>query len=663
MVKNTGELKRLSDTYENLSNLLNNFNNLNQAVTNASSPSAINAAIDNLKANTQGLVGEKDNSPAYQAVSLALNATVGLWNVIGYAIMCGNGNGTGSGPGSVVFNNQPGSGTTNITCNRYEKTGPGHSMSIQEFEKLNKAYQAIQQALKYQSGFPVLDKSGTQVNVTYTYECKQTSSINGGVDQFCNKNGSSNGVTSSSQENKETQSFTFTNTAQNLLEQASTIMNVLNTQCPLVRSTHDENAPGNGSPWNINASGNACQIFSAEFSAVTNMIKNAQEIVAQAQSLNTNQQNNQNVPQDFNPYTSPDRAFAQNMLNQAQAQAKMLELADQIKANLSTIPEKFTKDYLASCRTDGTTPNQGVTNNTWGAGCAYVEETITALNNSLAHFGTQAEQIKQSELLARTILDFRGSLSNLNNTYNSITTTASNTPNSPFLKNLISQSTNPNNPEGLKTVYQVNQSAYSQLLSATQELGHNPFRRIGLISSQTNNGAMNGIGVQIGYKQFFGEKRKWGARYYGFFDYNHAYIKSSFFNSASDVFTYGVGTDVLYNFINDKATKNNKISFGVFWGIALAGTSWLNSQYVNLATFNNFYSAKMNVANFQFLFNLGLRMNLAKNKKKASDHAAQHGVELGVKIPTINTNYYSLLGTQLQYRRLYSVYLNYVFAY
>ncbi|GAA7720421.1 outer membrane beta-barrel protein [Helicobacter pylori] len=665
MVKNTGELKRLSDTYESLSNLLNNFNNLNQAVTNASSPSAINNAIDNLKANTQGLIGEKDNSPAYQAVSLALNATVGLWNVIGYAIMCGNGNGTGSGPGSVVFNNQPGSYSTSITCNRYEKTGPGSSMSIQEFEKLNKAYQAIQQALEKQKAFPVLDKNGTTVTVKYTYECKEEDAdINGGVSRFCRQNGISNGVTSSGSDNKETQSFTFTNTAQNLLEQASTIMNVLNTQCPLVRSRHSENDPGDGSPWEIGISGDACQIFSAEFSAVTSMIKNAQEIVAQAQTLKANQQANQNAPQDFNPYTSSDRAFAQNMLNHAQAQAKMLELVDQIKTNLSTIPEKFTKNYLAACRNGGgTLPNEGVTSNTWGAGCAYVEETITALNNSLAHFGTQAEQIKQSELLARTILDFRGSLSNLNNTYNSITTTASNTPNSPFLKNLISQSTNPNNPGGLQAVYQVNQNAYSQLLSATQELGHNPFRRFGLISSQTNNGAMNGIGVQIGYKQFFGEKRKWGARYYGFFDYNHAYIKSSFFNSASDVFTYGVGTDVLYNFINDKATKNNKISFGVFGGIALAGTSWLNSQYVNLATFNNFYNAKMNVANFQFLFNLGLRMNLAKNKKKASDHVAQHGVELGVKIPTINTNYYSLLGTQLQYRRLYSVYLNYVFAY
>ncbi|WP_187947667.1 Hop family adhesin HopZ [Helicobacter pylori] len=634
MVKNTGELKKLSDTYENLSNLLTNFNSLNQAVTNASSPSEINAAINNLKANTQGLIGEKTNSPAYQAVYLALNAAVGLWNVIAYNVQCGPGK---SGQQSVTFDGQPGHNSSSINCNLIGyQNGVSGPLSIDNFKELNQAYQTIQQALKQDSGFPVLDNKGKQVTITITTQT----------------NGASKSET--------TTTTTTTNDAQTLLQEASKMISVLTTNCPWVNTAQGSNG---GAPWGLNTTGNVCQVFATEFSAVTSMIKNAQEIVTQAQSLNA-KQNNQNTPQDFNPYTSADRAFAQNMLNHAQAQAKILELADQMKKDLNTIPSHFITNYLAACRNGGgTLPDAGVTNNTWGAGCAYVGETITALNNSLAHFGTQAEQIKQSELLARTILDFRGSLSTLNSTYNSITTTASNTPNSPFLKNLISQSTNPNNPGGLQAVYQVNQSAYSQLLSATQELGHNPFRRVGLISSQTNNGAMNGIGVQVGYKQFFGEKRRWGARYYGFFDYNHAYIKSSFFNSASDVFTYGVGTDVLYNFINDKATKNNKISFGVFGGIALAGTSWLNSQYVNLATFNNFYSAKMNVANFQFLFNLGLRMNLAKNKKKASDHAAQHGVELGVKIPTINTNYYSLLGTQLQYRRLYSVYLNYVFAY
>ncbi|GAA7995786.1 hypothetical protein JP0552_07490 [Helicobacter pylori] len=199
-------------------------------------------------------------------------------------------------------------------------------------------------------------------------------------------------------------------------------------------------------------------------------------------------------------------------------------------------------------------------------------------------------------------------------------------------------------------------------------MSNNPFKKIGMIASQSNNGALNGLGVQVGYKQFFGESKRWGLRYYGFFDYNHGYIKSSFsnssFNSSSDIWTYGVGSDLLVNFINDSVTrKNNKLSVGLFGGIQLAGTTWLNSQYVNLTAFNNPYSAKVNTSNFQFLFNLGLRTNLATAKKEDSEHSAQHGIEVGIKIPTINTNYYSFLGAKLEYRRLYSVYLNYVFAY
>ncbi len=106
------------------------------------------------------------------------------------------------------------------------------------------------------------------------------------------------------------------------------------------------------------------------------------------------------------------------------------------------------------------------------------------------------------------------------------------------------------------------------------------------------------------------------------FDYNHAFIKSSFFNSASDVWTYGVGMDALYNFINDKNTnflgKNNKLSVGLFGGFALAGTSWLNSEFVNLTMMNGIYNANVSASNFQFLFDLGLRMNLARPKKKTA---------------------------------------------
>ncbi|MGL2716140.1 SabA family sialic acid-binding adhesin, partial [Helicobacter pylori] len=387
MVTNTKGIQELSDNYEKLNNLLNRYSILNTLIKLSADPSAVSGAINNLNAGATGLLKEKTNSPAYQAVSLALNATVGLWNVIGYAVKCGNGNGTGSGPGSVIFNNQPGSETTSITCDRFEATGPGKSMSIPEFEKLNKAYQAIQQALKEQSGFPELGGNGTGVKVEYTYECKQTTnSINGGVNQFCKQNGNSNGVTSSGSDNKETQSFQFTNNAQNLLEQASAIMNVLNTQCPLLRGKTESNA-SSGDPWGISTTGNACQVFQQEFSQVTSMIKNAQEIVVQSKIANANEKAEISNPSNFNPFT--DASFAQSMLKNAQAQASMFNLAEQVKQNLEVMENikvtgygnnaNFVNTFLATCKSDGTLPNMGVTSNTWGAGCAYVRETITAL--------------------------------------------------------------------------------------------------------------------------------------------------------------------------------------------------------------------------------------------------------------------------------------------
>ncbi|PUD90475.1 SabA family sialic acid-binding adhesin, partial [Helicobacter pylori] len=181
MVKNTKGIQELSDNYEKLNNLLTRYSALNTLIKLSADPSAVSGAINNLSAGATGLLKEKTNSPAYQAVSLALNAAVGLWNTIGYAVMCGNGNGTGGGPGSVVFDKQPGQHSTSIYCNRFNAIGVGGSMSIPEFKKLNEAYQIIQQALKGGNGFPELGGNGTKVNVEYKYECNQTdSSINGG---------------------------------------------------------------------------------------------------------------------------------------------------------------------------------------------------------------------------------------------------------------------------------------------------------------------------------------------------------------------------------------------------------------------------------------------------------------------------------------------------
>ncbi|MGL2674665.1 Hop family adhesin BabA [Helicobacter pylori] len=703
MVKNTKGIQQLSDNYENLSKLLTRYSTLNTLIKLSSDPSAINAARENLGASAKNLIGDKTNSPAYQAVLLAINAAVGFWNVLGYVTQCGgNADGQKSTSSTTIFNNEPGYRSTSITCSLNGYT-PGYygPMSIENFKKLNEAYQILQTALK--QGLPVLKENNGTVNVTYTYTCSGNGNDNCDALKDHRKGGSktetkiidgkqvtttisSKVVDSTASGNTRHVSYTeITNalsnvpdSAQALLAQASTLINTINSACPYF---HANNSSEANAPKFTTTSGKICGAFSEEISAIQKMITDAQELVNQTSAINSNEQTAQvggSNGKPFNPYT--DSSFAQSMLANASAQAKMLNLSEQVGQAIN--PERltgnfqhFVKDFLATCNnpsTAGTSGTQGsapgtVTTQTFASGCAYVEQTITNLNNSIAHFGTQEQQIQQAENIADTLVHFKSRYSELGNTYNSITTALSSIPNAQSLQSVVSKKNNPYSPQGIETNYYLNQNSYNQVQTINQELGRNPFRKMGIVSSQTNNGAMNGIGIQVGYKQFFGQKRRWGARYYGFFDYNHAFIKSSFFNSASDVWTYGFGADALYNFINDKATnflgKNNKLSVGLFGGIALAGTSWLNSEYVNLATVNNVYNAKINTANFQFLFNLGLRMNLARAKKKGSDHAAQHGIELGVKIPTINTNYYSFMGAELKYRRLYSVYLNYVFAY
>ncbi|QQW63627.1 outer membrane protein [Helicobacter pylori] len=662
MVTNTGEIQKLSDNYESLSNLLTRYSTLNNLIQLSSDPSAVSNAINNLNAGANSLLKEKDNSPAYQAVLLAINAAAGLWQVMSYAISaCGPGKDSSKNGGVQTFENTPSSqyGGTTITCSSYYEPGYDSALSTENFAKINQAYQIIQKAFGSSgNGIPTL--SNTTTKLDFTINGKKTIDATAG-DKTSYNGGPYNPTqwVGGKQETNDTK-IDVANNAQELLKQASVIITTLNSACP-----HMNN--GSGEPWGLpNSNGTACGIFATEISAITSMIKNAQEAVVQANIANTNQNAEIKNPSNFNPFT--DAKFAEGMLANAQAQVKMLELAEQVKNDLNTIPEAFISYSLASCRTPGRGTNPGtVTGNTWGSACAYAGETITALSNSIAHFGTQEQQIEQAENIADTLVHFKSRYSELGSTYNSITTALSSVPNAQSLQNVVSKKNNPYSPQGIETNYYLNQNSYNQVQTINQELGRNPFRKIGIVSSQTNNGAMNGIGIQVGYKQFFGQKRKWGARYYGFFDYNHAFIKSSFFNSASDVWTYGFGADALYNFINDKATnflgKNNKLSVGLFGGIALAGTSWLNSEYVNLATVNNVYNAKINTANFQFLFNMGVRMNLARSKKKGSDHAAQHGIELGLKIPTINTNYYSFMGAELKYRRLYSVYLNYVFAY
>ncbi|RKV57880.1 hypothetical protein DD776_06870, partial [Helicobacter pylori] len=422
------------------------YSTLNTLIKLSADPSAINAVRENLGASAKNLIGDKANSPAYQAVLLAINAAVGFWNVVGYVSQCGgNANGQKSTSSTTIFNNEPGYRSTSITCslNRYN---PGYygPMSIENFKKLNKAYQILQTALK--NGLPVLKENNGKVTVTYTYTCSGEGNDNCSpkVTGVNNQNGgsktetqtidgktvtttiSSKVVNSLAEGNKTGVSYTeITNkldgvpdSAQALLAQASTLINTINSACPYFHANNNSEA---NAPKFSTTTGKICGVFSEEISAIQKMITDAQELVNQTSVINSHEQstpvgNNNGKP--FNPFT--DASFAQGMLANAQAQAKMLNLSHQVgqtinPENLTGSFKSFVKDFLATCNnksTAGTSGTQGsppgtVTTQTFASGCAYVEQTITNLENSIAHFGTQEQQIQQAENIADTLVNFK----------------------------------------------------------------------------------------------------------------------------------------------------------------------------------------------------------------------------------------------------------------
>ncbi|MFP6202461.1 SabA family sialic acid-binding adhesin, partial [Helicobacter pylori] len=393
MVTNTKGIQQLSDNYENLSKLLTRYSTLNTLIKLSADPSAINTARENLGASAKNLIGDKANSPAYQAVLLALNAAVGFWNVVGYVTQCGgNANGQKSTSSTTIFNNEPGYRSTSITCSLNGYT-PGYygPMSIENMKKLNEAYQILQTALK--QGLPALKENNGKVNVTYTYTCSGEGNNNCSP-QITDVNGQHGGtktetqtidgksvttkisskvVDSAASGNTSHVSYTeITNelngvpdSAQALLAQASTLINTINTACPYF---HANNSSEANAPKFSTTTGKICGAFSEEISAIQKMITDAQELVNQTSAINSNEQTTPvggSNGKPFNPFT--DASFAQGMLANASAQAKMLDLAHQVGQTLN--PERltgnfqnFVKNFLATCNnpsTAGTGGTQG----------------------------------------------------------------------------------------------------------------------------------------------------------------------------------------------------------------------------------------------------------------------------------------------------------------
>ncbi len=621
MVKNTGELKNLNDKYEQLNSSLAQVAALRQSIENANNYELVKQSISNLISFANNNSQNKDLSPIYSSAQAVLTSILAFWTLYaGNAL-------TFNVEGLTTSTSQNGQGFSNVPLTaKCSQPDSKNCMPIATYQKMKNLAESLQKA---QGTLCALNENG------------------------CNTANQDQGATISSALNTAKELMDLISATNTNMDWSRIKINGL-----LVPSEVRGDKNGSTTKYEGKITSNNSVTSYALFQNIYKMLPYLQE------SLKLSEQNKSKSDglqgQVTGDNTNPN--YDKEIYNFAQNQQTILSNAKSIFNLFNSIPkdqfEYLQVGYL-KIPPLGTTPTKPYRKN------VNLNAEIDSIQRNVSYYGNRLDSALS---VAKDVYNLKSNQTQIVAAYNGAKNLSQEISQLPYnqvnTKDIVTLPYDKNAPAAGQYNYQINQEQASNLSQALAAMSNNPFKNIGMIASQSNNGALNGLGVQVGYKQFFGESKRWGLRYYGFFDYNHGYIKSSFFNSSSDIWTYGGGSDLLVNFINDSVTrKNNKLSVGLFGGIQLAGTTWLNSQYVNLTALNNPYSAKVNTSNFQFLFNLGLRTNLATAKKEDSEHSAQHGIELGIKIPTINTNYYSFLGAKLEYRRLYSVYLNYVFAY
>ncbi len=600
-VKNTGAIKNLNDKYEQLNSYLAQVTNLAQSIKNANNTQAVTNAITNLKSFSDGNYSNKNGtSPIYNITQSIIASVTAFWDFTKSSI----------------------SSHSDSSC-KDQVGGFICKPTYEEMAKLVKELEAAKSNLCSLSG--------------------------------CSSTSGTTTISSSSRDASDHVPRTQTEISQALTD-ARKLMNLMEKYQPWV------SWGGVG----YQDKDKSKQIVNYEmFKNVSAMLPLLQKTIELSKQNHTETSNLQSQATG----NEQNDAFRQNIFQAAQNQKEIITNAQKIFELFKSIPEEQFKQIEQAYNNTNSNGQNGKNPN---VSKSSLDTYVNNIKSNVNYYGDQIESALQTArdifFLQQNKQSIQKAYSNANELSQEIQGLSYNKIN---VENIISANSDKNAPEIDKYNYKINQAQVSDVNAALNAMAKNPFRNVGFINSQSNGGVTNGIGIQLGYKQFFGAKKNWGARYYGFFDYNHTYIKSNFFSSASNILTYGVASDFLYNFINDKSMnlfkKGGKFSFGGYAGIALAGTSWLNNDkalFLNTPQFNASntpYKADVSSSNFQFLFNFGLRANFAEESK--GKHAIQHGVELGLKIPTINTSYYSFLGSKLSFRRTFSIYLNYVFAY
>ncbi|PDX30808.1 hypothetical protein BB463_08090, partial [Helicobacter pylori] len=473
MVKNTGELKNLNDKYEQLSQSLAQLASLKRSIQTANNIQAVNNALSDLKSFASNNHTNKETSPIYNTTQAVITSVLAFWSL--YA---------GNALSFFVNNFNDGS---NAPLGRIHKDGNCTGlqqcfMKRETYDKMKELAERLQKA---------------QGNLCALSECSDNQS-----------------------DGNKTSMTTALETAQklmDLIEQTKVSMVWKN----IIIAGVSNRAGGAGA---ITSTGPVTDY------AVFNNIKAMLPILQQALKLT---QSNHTLSTNLQAQamgSQKNREFAKDIYALAQNQKQILSNASSIFNLFNSIPKdqlKYLENAYLKVPHLGKTPTNPYRQN------VNLNKEINAVQNNVANYGNRLDSALS---VARDVYNLKSNQTEIVTAYNNAKNLSEEISKLPYNKvNVTNIVMSPKDSIANQHQYQINPEQQSNLNQALAAMSNNPFKKVGMISSQNNNGALNGLGVQVGYKQFFGESKRWGLRYYGFFDYNHGYIKSSFFNSSSDI--------------------------------------------------------------------------------------------------------------------------------
>uniref|UniRef100_UPI000EB22D87 Hop family adhesin SabA n=1 Tax=Helicobacter pylori TaxID=210 RepID=UPI000EB22D87 len=451
MVKNTGELKNLNDKYEQLNQYLNQVASLKQSIQNANNIELVNSSLNYLKSFTNNNYNSTTQSPIFNAVQAVITSVLGFWSLYAgnyLTFFVGNRDKPADVAGNPPFK------TILSNCSGLENCAMDQT-TYDEMKKLAESLQAAQQNATTKGN-----------NLCALSGCATTDSASNPP----------NSTVSSALETAQKLMDLIASTKTAMMWKNIVISGIANTSSA------------------ITSTGYPTQY--AVFNNIKAMIPILQQAVTLSQSNHT--LSTQLQAQATGSQTNPE--FAKDIYAFAQNQKQVISYAQDIFNLFNSIPknqyEYLQKAYLKI-------PNAGSTPTNPYRQEVNLNQEVQTIQNNVSYYGNRVDAALS---VARDVYNLKSNQTEIVTAYSSANNLSQEISKLPYnqvnTKNIITLPYDKNAPAAGQYNYQINPEQQSNLNQALAAMSNNPFKKVGMISSQNNNGALNGLGVQVGYKQF-----------------------------------------------------------------------------------------------------------------------------------------------------------------